>query len=66
VIAQEGAFRGPFEVYEVTGPDVKAVNDFGSEPITTVKKADLAADGDVLTYSFPPHSFTMLKGRIER
>jgi alpha-N-arabinofuranosidase len=66
VIAQEGSFGGPFEVYEVTGPDVKAVNDFDAQRIETVQKADVAASGESFTYSFPPHSFTMLKGRIER
>jgi alpha-N-arabinofuranosidase len=66
VIAQEGVFRGPFEVYEVTGPDVKAQNDFEQERVRTTRKPDLAIQGDAFTYSFPPHSFTMLKGRIER
>jgi alpha-N-arabinofuranosidase len=66
VIAQEGSFRGPFEVYEVTGPDVKAQNDFDQERVKTVKKPDLAVSGASFSYSFPPHSFTMLKGRIQR
>jgi alpha-N-arabinofuranosidase len=66
IIAQEGAFRGPFEVYEVTGPDVKAENDFDKELVATVKRPDVAVNGAKFTYSFPPHSFTMLKGRLER
>jgi len=66
IIAQEGVLRGPFEVYEVTGPDVKARNDFGQELVKTVKKPNLDVSGARFTYSFPPHSFTMLKGRIGR
>ena len=66
VIAQEGSFEGPFEVYEVNGPDIKTVNDFGEEPVTTTRHDDLDVDGEQFTYSFPPHSFTMLKGRLVR
>lgn len=66
IIAQEGVFRGPFEAYEVNGPDVKARNDFGETPVQARRKDDVAASGRDLTYAFPPHSFTMLKGRIER
>lgn len=67
LISQTGAFSGSFEVYEVNGPDVKAENDFGKEPVKTVKKDGLRADGMAeVTYSFPAHSFTMLKGKIKR
>ena len=67
LICQAGVFSGPFEVYEVNGPDIKSANDFGKEPVKTVKKADLKADGKTsVTYSFPAHSFTMLKGKILR
>jgi alpha-N-arabinofuranosidase len=66
IIAQEGSFEGPFEVHEVNGPDIKTVNNFGEEPVTTTRHDDLDVDGDQFTYSFPPHSFTMLKGRLVR
>jgi alpha-N-arabinofuranosidase len=66
IIAQEGTFRGPFEVYEVNGPDVKARNDFDQELVRTEQKPDVEANGSRFTYTFPPHSFTMLRGRIER
>lgn len=66
IIAQEGLFDGEYEVYEVNGPDSKAQNDFGktlvetkSKPTLTVKKADK------MTYAFPPHSFTMIKGALK-
>jgi len=66
IIAQEGSFEGPFEVYEVNGPDVKSMNDFGVENVSTTQNDDLDVDGAEFTYSFPPHSFTMLKGRLVR
>jgi alpha-N-arabinofuranosidase len=65
IISQTGAFSGAFEVYEVNGPDTKSMNDFGSEPVKTVRKDDLKAKGEKVTYSFPPHSFTMLKGAVK-
>lgn len=66
LIAQEGAFEGPFEVYEITGPDVKAQNDFDEERVRTEQLDDLSVNGSTFTYTFPPHSVTMLKGRIAR
>ncbi len=66
IITQEGRFSGPVEVYEVNGPDIKAMNDFGSEPVKTVRKPDIAASGQSFPCSFPPYSFTLLRGRIER
>ena len=64
IICQEGRFAGPFEVYEVNGPDIKTVNDFGAEPVKTVKKANVNASGTSFTYSFPAHSFTLMKGSV--
>jgi len=45
-------------------PDIKAVNDFGNEVVRTVEKPQVRARGDQITYTFPPLSVTMLKGRI--
>jgi alpha-N-arabinofuranosidase len=64
IISQTGDFSGNFSVYEVNGPDIKSTNDFGKESVKTVNKPDIKAKGNTLTYSFPPHSFTMLKGTI--
>jgi alpha-N-arabinofuranosidase len=66
IISQEGRFAGPVEVYEVNGPDIKTMNDFGSEPVRTVRKADIAASGQSFACTFSPHSFTLLKGTIRR
>ena len=66
LIAQTGEFQGPFEVYEINGPSVKAQNSFDEEPVQTEQKADLDASGSSFEYTFPAHSVTMLKGRIVR
>ncbi len=62
---REGSFKGLFEVYEVNGPDIKSRNDFGKENVKTVRKADIKSKGATMTYTFPPHSVTMIKGRVE-
>lgn len=66
ILAQTGEFSGNLEVYEVNGPDIKAKNDFGQETISTKKKNAIKAKGTKMTYAFPPHSFTMIKGKIKR
>ena len=66
VLCQEGQFAGPFKVFEVGGPDIKAQNDFGKEVVKTVPRPDVNASGQRFTYSFPPHSFTLIKGTIKR
>ena len=66
IISQEGNFAGNFEVYEVNGPDIKSENDFGVTNVKTNKKTDIRANGQKITYAFAPHSFTLLKGRINK
>jgi len=48
------------QVYEVSGPDLNAVNDFGSEQVGVTEKqvTDAAA---IFTYTFPAHSITVMK-----
>ena len=65
IIAQEGMLNGEFEIYEVNGPDIKAENDFGKTMVETTKKPSIQVKrATKLTYEFPPHSFTMIKGTI--
>jgi alpha-N-arabinofuranosidase len=64
IIAQEGQFAGKFKVFEVNGPNTKAQNGFGNAMVKTVEKPNLAASGQRVTYTFPPHSFTLLKGMM--
>jgi len=66
ITSQQGDFSEVFKVYEITGPDIKATNDFGKENVRTIQKPDIKARGNTLNYSFPPHSVTMIKGMIVR
>jgi alpha-N-arabinofuranosidase len=52
-------------VYEVNGPDIKTENTFDAERVKTVEKEPVAVKGIRFTYIFLPHSYTMLKGRID-
>jgi alpha-N-arabinofuranosidase len=58
--SQNGDFTGVSKIFEVNGPDIKTENDFGRETVKTVEKTPVKAGGRSITYSFPPHSFTML------
>jgi alpha-N-arabinofuranosidase len=66
IISGQGLFDGKFKVYEVNGPDIKAVNDFGKETVKTTEKSDIDVSGTSFEYSFPPHSFTLIKGAIKQ
>jgi alpha-N-arabinofuranosidase len=63
VEVQDKQFTGPVAVSEVNGPDIKAENDFGKTTVKAVTKP-ASADGHRLRYSFPPHSYTMLKAKV--
>lgn len=65
ILSEKGVFKGPFKVYQVDGPNVKASNDFNHTSVKTESKPDVKANGSKFTYSFPPHSFTMLIGHID-
>jgi alpha-N-arabinofuranosidase len=60
---QDGAFKGSFEVQLVTGPDIKAENDFG-KTVVKAEKTTVAVSGGKMRHRFPAHSYTMLKGSI--
>jgi alpha-N-arabinofuranosidase len=66
IIAQTGSFSGQFKVSEVNGPDIKASNDFSQENVKTVAKPAVNVSGTKFTYSFPPHSFTLLVGKLQK
>ena len=65
IVLQEGNFDGNLKIFEVNGPDIKAENDFGMEKVTTKEKPALAVKGQKVNYSFPPHSLTLIKGKIK-
>ncbi len=60
---EDKKFSGTFQVSEVNGPDIKAENTFGSTVVKTTQKSG-EASGERLRYEFPPHSYTMLKGKL--
>jgi alpha-N-arabinofuranosidase len=60
---EDKKFVGPVEVSEVNGPDIKAENDFNSTKVSTAVHS-ATAEGSRMQYSFPAHSFTMLKARL--
>lgn len=64
IISQTGDFNGNYTVYEVNGPDIKSSNDFDKTTVKTELKPSIKAKGKQITYSFPAHSFTMIKGKI--
>jgi alpha-N-arabinofuranosidase len=63
VETEDKQFAGAIAVAEVNGPDIKAENDFNKTTVETVGRS-VTADGRKLRYSFPPHSFTMLKAKL--
>ncbi len=66
VLSQNQNFTGPFEVYQVNGPDIKSVNDFGKEVVKGERKRDVKTKDSGFSYTFPPHSFTILKGKVNK
>jgi alpha-N-arabinofuranosidase len=66
ILSQNGSFNGSCSIFEVNGPDIKSGNDFGKEIVKSVEKSSLKTNGNKITYTFPPHSFTMLKVGISK
>jgi len=61
--SQDKQFAGPIEIAEVNGPDIKSENSFDSTTVKTTQRTG-KADGRKFRYSFPPHSYTMLKAKL--
>lgn len=66
ILSQNGSFIGDFTVSEVNGPDIKSMNDFDKEIVKTSVKQDIHGSGNKIVYTFPAHSFTMIKGKISK
>ncbi len=60
---QDKQFSGVVEVTEVNGPDLKAENDFEKAQVKPMERS-ATAQGKMLRYRFPPHSYTMLKTKV--
>jgi len=60
---QDKQFAGAVEVSEVNAPDIKAENSFDSTTVKTVQRS-VRAEKNSLKYSFPAHSYTLLKAKL--
>jgi alpha-L-arabinofuranosidase len=63
IALEDRQFAGPVEVSEVNAPDIKAENSFESTAVRTVQRST-RADKNLLRYTFPAHSYTMLKATL--
>jgi alpha-N-arabinofuranosidase len=63
LISQNGPFTGNFQVFEINGPGIKSGNNFLKTEVTTKEKPSVVPNGNVITYTFPAHSLTMMKGK---
>ncbi|WP_423130188.1 alpha-N-arabinofuranosidase [Gaoshiqia sp. Z1-71] len=66
IISQNGPFKGDFRVYEVNGPDLKSENSFKKTEVCAKEKPSVNHNGNRITYVFPAHSVTMVKGKVSR
>ena len=55
---------GESGIYEIR--DWVAENNFDKKEVFTIEKPAIKPDGNKVTYSFPPHSFTMIKAKLEK
>jgi len=60
---EDKQFSGSVEVTEINGPDIKSENSFDSSPVKPVERSAMP-QGKMLRYTFPPHSYTMLRARV--
>jgi alpha-L-arabinofuranosidase len=61
-----GALAPQAAVWEMNHTDLKAVNDFGKEPVRpATRTANLAISGGGFSYSFPKHSLTILRLKVQ-
>jgi alpha-N-arabinofuranosidase len=64
---QEGRLATDAAVWELNHPDLKATHTFGDDrkirPAT--RKVSLALDNNAFTYTFPAHSLTILRLKLE-
>jgi alpha-N-arabinofuranosidase len=51
-------------VYEVNGPDPRSRNSFEQPDTVRVQTRQTPGDGRRIEYTFPPHSITLLRGRL--
>lgn len=57
---ESGTFAGQAQAFVVNGPDIKAENSFAQPDRVGVSDQTVRAEGKTLTYTFEPHSVTVL------
>lgn len=62
-LLEDKQFAGAVEAVEVNGPDIKAENNFDAASVKPAPRS-AAAQGNTLHYTFPPHSYTMLRAGL--
>jgi arabinan endo-1,5-alpha-L-arabinosidase len=60
IISQTGIFNGTAKVFEVNGKDIKDENS-GNQQLVKTSSKELPVKGEKLNYSFPAHSFTLIR-----
>jgi alpha-N-arabinofuranosidase len=60
---EDKEFAGPVEIQEVNAPGIKSENNFDSTTVKTTSKTAMA-EKNRLRYTFPAHSYTMLKAKL--
>ena len=60
---EDKQFSGGVEVIELNGPDIKAENNFDASPVKPAQRSAMP-QGKTLRYSFPPHSYTMMRAKV--
>jgi alpha-L-arabinofuranosidase len=60
---EDKQFSGLVDATEVNGPDIKAENNFDSVAVKPVPRP-ATAQGKTMRYSFPPHSYTMIRAKL--
>ncbi len=66
IISQNGSFADKLEVYEFNGPNLKSENNFDKIEVKTSKKPSVKPNGNKITYTFQPHSLTMIKAKLTK
>jgi alpha-L-arabinofuranosidase len=64
IVNQSGQFAKDAVAYEVNASDPKAQNGPTNQSVKTVQKDFNTGGGRRFVYSFPPHSFTLIKAKV--
>ena len=64
IVNQSGQFAKDAVAYEVNASDPKAQNGPTNQSVKTVQKDFNTGGGQRFVYTFPPHSFTLIKAKV--